>query len=129
MKNIKQSEIISEFLKLVSNISKEYSTAQEFVSEKDKETIDFMHKAELNKFKQNKKAKLFTELQNIRKERRYWKNKVDEYQPLYDLLKNSKEFKTAIEQLKQVLGKVRKAESYLENRTYKPRAKKNKEEK
>ncbi|MBP3707547.1 MAG: hypothetical protein J6J36_02925 [Clostridia bacterium] len=125
MKKVKQSEIISTFLKLVDAIQKEYETAYGFVSEKDKELTDITHKAELTKLKQNEKAKLMTELQYNRRERRYWKNKVDEFQPLYELMSNSKEFKSAIAQLKQVLGKVRKAEEYLENRTYKPRAKKN----
>ena len=125
MKKAKQSEIISTFLKLVDAIQKEYETAYGFVSEKDKELTDITHKAELTKLKQNEKAKLMTELQYNRRERRYWKNKVDEFQPLYELMSNSKEFKSAIAQLKQVLGKVRKAEEYLENRTYKPRAKKN----
>ena len=93
------------------------------VGEKDKETIDFMHEVELKKLKQNEKAKMMTRLVEIRKERRYWKNKVDEYQSINELL-NDKEFKKTIEQLKQVLGKVRKAENYLEDREYKPRVKK-----
>lgn len=125
MKKAKQSEVISTFLKLVDTIQKEYETAYGFVSEKDKELTDITHKAELNSLKQNEKAKLMTELQHNRRERRYWKNKVDEFAPLYELMSNSKEFKSTIAQLKQVLGKVRKAEEYLENRTYKPRAKKN----
>lgn len=125
MKKAKQSEVISTFLKLVDTIQKEYETAYGFVSEKDKELTDITHKAELSSLKQNEKAKLMTELQHNRRERRYWKNKVDEFAPLYELMSNSKEFKSTIAQLKQVLGKVRKAEEYLENRTYKPRAKKN----
>jgi hypothetical protein len=125
LKKAKQSEVISTFLKLVDTIQKEYETAYEIVSEKDKELTDITHKAELNSLKQNEKAKLMTELQHNRRERRYWKNKVDEFAPLHELMSNSKEFKSTIAQLKQVLGKVRKAEEYLENRTYKPRAKKN----
>lgn len=117
---IKNSEIISSFLKLIDSVSKEYQIAFDMVGEKDKETIDFMHEVELNKLKQNEKAKMMTRLVEIRKERRYWKNKVDEYQSLNELL-NDKEFKKTIEQLKQVLGKVRKAENYLEDREYKPR--------
>jgi hypothetical protein len=120
---IKNSEIISSFLKLIDSVSKEYQIAFDMVGEKDKETIDFMHEVELKKLKQNEKAKMMTRLVEIRKERRYWKNKVDEYQSLNELL-NDKEFKKTIEQLKQVLGKVRKAENYLEDREYKPRVKK-----
>lgn len=125
MKKVKQSEIISTFLKLVDTVQKEYDTAYGFVNEMDKALTDITHKAELTSLKQNEKAKLMTKLQQNRRERRYWKNKVDEFQPLYELLSNSKEFKSTIAQLKQVLGKVRRAEEYLENRTYKPRAKEN----
>lgn len=120
MITIKSSEIISSFLKLIDSVSKEYQIAFDMVGEKDKETIDFMHEVELKKLKQNEKAKMMTRLVEIRKERRYWKNKVDEYHALNELL-NDKEFKKTIEQLKQVLGKVRKAENYLEDREYKPR--------
>ena len=75
--------------------------------------------------RKNEKAKLMTELQKNRRDRRYWKNRVDEYQPFYTFQTESKEFKALLEQLKQILGKVRKAENYLENRAYKPKAKKN----
>lgn len=105
-------------------VQKEYDTAYGFVNEMDKALTDITHKAELTSLKQNEKAKLMTKLQQNRRERRYWKNKVDEFQPLYELISNSKEFKSTIAQLKQVLGKVRRAEEYLENRTYKPRVKK-----
>ena len=123
MITIKTSEIISSFLKLIDSVSKEYQIAFDMVGEKDKETTDFMHEVELKKLKQNEKAKMMTKLVEIRKERRYWKNKVDKYQSLNELL-NDKEFNKTIEQLKQVLGKVRKAENYLEDREYKPRVKK-----
>lgn len=124
MKRAKQSEVISTFLNLVDAVQKEYNTAYDFVNEKDKELTDITHEAELNTLKQGEKAKLMTKLQHNRRERRYWKNKVDEFKPLYELISNSKEFKSTIAQLKQVLGKVRRAEEYLENRTYKPRVKK-----
>ena len=124
MREEKQSEIISAFLKLLDDVPKEYKVACDFVNEKDKEAQDIMHEVELNQLKTNEKAKLMTELQNNRRERRYWKDKVDEYQPLNDYLNQSKEFKNIINQLKQILGKVRKAEKYLEERTYKPRVRK-----
>lgn len=110
----------------MDTVQKEYDAAYGFVNEMDKALTDITHKAELTSLKQNEKAKLMTKLQQNRRERRYWKNKVDEFEPLYELLSNSKEFKSTIAQLKQVLGKVRKAEEYLENRTYKPRIKNDK---
>ena len=128
MRKEKQSEIISAFLKLLDDVPKEYKVAYDIVNEKDKEVQDIMHEVELNQLKTNEKAKLMTELQNNRRERRYWKDKVDEYQPLNDYLNQSKEFKNVINQLKQILGKVRKAEKYLEERIYKPRIRKKKSE-
>lgn len=122
---MKQSEILSAFIKLAESVKKEYESALDFVNEKDKELQDITHTAELNALTQNEKAKLMTELQKNRRDRRYWKNRVDEYQPFYTFQTESKEFKTLLEQLKQILGKVRKAENYLENRAYKPKAKKN----
>lgn len=128
MNGMKQSEILSAFIKLAESVKKEYESALDFVNEKDKELQDITHKAELNALTQNEKAKLMTELQKNRRDRRYWKNRVDEYQPFYTFQTESKEFKALLEQLKQILGKVRKAESYLENRAYKPKAKKNQEQ-
>ena len=123
MITIKNSEIISEFLKLLDRAAKEYPIAYEMVGEKDKETTDFMHEVELEKHDQNEKAKMMTKLKRIRNERRYWKNKVDELQPIHEFV-SDKSFKSAMEQLKQLLGKVRKVENYLEDRNYKPRARK-----
>lgn len=125
--DLKHSDIISAFLKLNDNIKKEYETAFEIVNEKDKELTDLIHKAELETISQNEKAKQYTEISHNRRDRRYWKNIVDCYEPLYSLQTNSREYRTSIEQLKQAVGKIRKAEDYLENRCYKPRTKKNQE--
>lgn len=124
-KSEKQSDIISTFIKMNENVKKEYESALEIVNEKDKELSDLVHQAELNTLSQNEKAKAYTEISHNRRDRRYWKNKVDQFEPLYTFLSTSKEYKLSLEQLKQILGKVRKAEDYLENRKYKPKAKKN----
>lgn len=121
MSFLKKSDVISEFIKLVENTQKEYQVSTDYVTLADKELQDIVHKAELEKLSQSEKAKLTTWLSRNRKDRRYWKNKVDENAPLYEYMQSSKEFKNVIEQLKQVLGKVRKAEKYLEERKYKPR--------
>ena len=124
-KSEKQSDIISAFIKMNESVKKEYESALEIVNEKDKELSDLVHQAELNTLSQNEKAKAYTEISHNRRDRRYWKNKVDQFEPLYTFLGTSKEYKLSLEQLKQILGKVRKAEDYLENRKYKPKAKKN----
>ena len=124
-KKEKASDIISAFLNLMNSATKEYEVAESYTTEMDKELQDLVHKAELTQLKQGEKAKLMTELQKNRRERRYWKDKKDAYLPLHELITTSPEFKRAIEQLKQALGKVRKAEDYLSNRHYIPKAKKN----
>ena len=121
------SEIISAFLQLVNTATKEYEVAYEYMNEYDKELSDIVHKGELagRKMKQNERAKAWTEMCHNREDRRYWKNKVDQYKPINELIVGCPELKKTIEQLKQVLGKVRKAEAYLDERVYKPKAKKN----
>lgn len=124
-KELIYSDTLSAFIKLNESIKREYESALDFVNERDKELSDLVHKLELEPLNQNEKAKIGTEISHNRRDRRYWKNIVDCYEPLYSLLNTSKEYKTSIEQLKQVLGKVRRAEDYLKNRTYKPKARKN----
>jgi len=50
----------------------------------------------------------------------YYKDQVEELQPLYDVITESKH-KSCIEQFKQALGKTRKAEAYHKDRRYYPR--------
>lgn len=122
---LKPSEIISAFLKLIDTSTKNYNVAQEYVDEYDREEADLVHKCELQGkgMKQNEKSKNYTMLCNNRNARRYWKDIVDMYKPINEFLESCPESKKVTEKLKQVLGKVRKAEDYLANRTYKPKAK------
>ena len=76
---LKPSEIISAFLKLIDTSTKNYSVAQEYVDEYDREEADLVHKCELQGkgMKQNEKSKNYTMLCNNRNARRYWKDIVD----------------------------------------------------
>jgi len=64
--------------------------------------------------------KIATALATSRKDRRYYKDQVEELQPLFDVITDTKH-KSCIEQLKQALGKTRKSEAYHKDRRYYPR--------
>lgn len=66
-----------------------------------------------------------TQLAICRKDRRYYKDKVEELQPLIDFLGEA-ENKKVIERIKKVLGEVKKEERAHENRFYVPRVLKDK---
>lgn len=52
--------------------------------------------------------------------RRYFKDRIEEYQPLIDFASDPQN-KKIIDKLTQVLGEMRKQERYHNNRTYYPR--------
>lgn len=66
-----------------------------------------------------------TRLAICRKDRRYYKDKVEELQPLIDFLGET-ENKKVIDRLKRVLGETKKQEKGHENRFYVPRVLKEK---
>lgn len=66
-----------------------------------------------------------TQLAICRKDRRYYKDKVEELQPLIDFLAEEGN-KKMIEKIKRVLGETKKQERGHENRFYVPRVLKEK---
>ena len=87
----------------------------------DKLTSDFLHKFELDSLSSAEKAKLGTALKQHLKERRYYKDRVEELEPFIKLL-NDNIGKAFVRDLTECLGKVRKQETYHNCRTYIPRA-------
>ena len=61
-----------------------------------------------------------TQLAICRKNRRYYKDKVQKLQPLIDFLAEEGN-KKVIEKIKRVLGEIRKQEREHENRFYTPK--------
>ena len=107
----------------------EYKIAFEMVNKCDQLTQDLLHKLELDKLSNSEKNKIATQLKYCRKDRRYWKDIVEELEPFVDLFvamgdnkKVAESSKTFINMLRSsVLGKIRKQETYHANRSYKPR--------
>lgn len=87
---------------------------------------DILHKFELEKLSYSERCRLATVLVNNRKDRRYYKDHVEELEPIINHMKDPVSIK-AINILKQLLGEVRKVEKYHRNRTYTPRVMKTKD--
>lgn len=115
-----KSEIISNFLNLMLNAPSIYHAAYKAVNEEDKLASDLLHEIELDGTTCAKRSKTATVLRTNRLDRRYYKDIVEEYEPLNDYLEDPNIDK-AIRKLSQVLGDVRKAEKYHADRKYKPR--------
>ena len=64
--------------------------------------------------------KLATKLRDCLRDRRYYKNIVEEDAPLANII-GDVDIKKTVHRLEQVLGQIRKAESYHDNRKYYPR--------
>ena len=116
----KKSEILSDFIKLMNETERVYGAAYHAVNTEDKLTSDLLHKMELEGTTCGIRSKIATELRINRQDRRYYKDILEEYEPLREFLADDRNAKV-IKQLEQVLGKLRKVEKYHANRTYHPR--------
>lgn len=119
-KEKKSSEYIEEFLNFLSDVKSKYNFAFDEVNQQDKLTQDYLHSIELDNLKYEERNKIATKLVINRKDRRYYKDIVEEYEPIVEFLDDPNN-KKIVNQLTQVLGKVRKQEGYHEKRTYIPR--------
>ena len=131
---MKTSKNIENFLNFYDAVKREYDIAFEMVSQCDKLTQDLLHRLELESLSTNEKNKIATQLKYCRKDRRYWKDIVEELESFVTMFNqteaslsdNKKKAEVEanrrfINMLRETLGKTRKQESYHANRSYKPR--------
>lgn len=127
---LKVSKKIEDFTNFYNEAIAAYKYAYQKVSECDKLKCDLLHKIELGLYEdRNEKARIQTQLQYCLKDRRYYKDRVEELEPFTKLfLGESKDVEhitrscsNAINHIKNSLGAVRKMEDYHKVRTYKPR--------
>lgn len=122
-------ELLSDGLKFIQRLKKlnpqleHYSTV---VNDLDKATQDILHKLELDdKISQKEKAKQATLIRNIRRDRRYYKDRAEAYSEIVNLLNSCMEpgtdFKHGFNKLETEMGKFRKKFSTREPRVYKPK--------
>lgn len=112
---------IQEFTRFVTDAIDKMEFLKEELAKQERVTQDYLHKLELEKLPYNEKAKIATRLAEARRDRRYYKDKIEELTPIVDFFEDSNN-KTFLNKLKIVLGDCRKAERYHEHRTYTPKA-------
>jgi len=121
MKNRKlTSENLAEFLNFMKEVEIEYSTALSMMKKCENLECDLLHQLEIEKLSVSDKNKLATKLRDCLRDRRYYKNIVEEDAPLANII-GDVDIKKTVHRLEQVLGQIRKAESYHDNRKYYPR--------
>lgn len=114
----KLSEQISTFLRLIDATEQAYPYIEEQLTTQDKLTQDYLHQLELENLKYKGRAKVATQLSLTRQKRRAYKDSLEEIQPIIDYINNNKK---VINDLKRLLGEVRKQEKKHTNRKYFPR--------
>lgn len=123
----KPSEYLSEFLNFVSEAQSQYRFCSEEVNNQDKLTQDYLHSLELDGLKRDERSKVATKLAINRKDRRYYKDRAEELEPIVQFFEEPQN-KKVLDKMKQVLGVVRKSESYHKDRKYIPRVLKEKKD-
>lgn len=124
------SKKLSDFLGFYDEAINTYKYCYEKVNECDKLKCDLLHRLELGQFAdRNEEKRIQTQLKYCLKDRRYYKDRVEELEPFVLLFVSKDKDKenivrqctTAINHMRQGLGGVRRAENYHADRTYKPR--------
>lgn len=121
MKKIKlPSEYLTEFLNFIKDAQSHCKFCEEEMHNQEQLTQDYLHKLELDELNCAERSKIATKLAINRKDRRYYKDRVGELKPIIDFFSDPQR-KKVLDELKQVLGAVRKEEGYHKYRNYIPR--------
>lgn len=115
------SEEIKRFLDFVEDSKKLHSVYQEALVMEDKKVQDFLHAIEFEK-SAKERSKICTKLHISRQNRRKYKDIVEEREEIVKFFQDPQHKKT-LDQMTQLLGRVRKIEKYHAERTYYPRVK------
>jgi hypothetical protein len=115
--NPKFSETISNFCDMVTEVKSDYEWNKTEVNRLDRLTQDYLHQLELNGLNYQERAKVATQLTKCRQLRRASKDTVETLEPFIEFIESEKG-KQTMNFMKEALGKTRKVESYMQNRTY-----------
>ena len=113
------SEEIKAFLDFIREVESHYMIALEAMKTEERRMQDFLHAIEFEPHAEER-SKIATKMRASRIVRRENKDIVEELEPIVDFL-SVQQNKKAIDQLTQLLGRIRKVEKYHENRSYHPR--------
>ncbi len=114
----KRSEIIGDFLKLLEECTAKYQFNYDEVHDKELLATDIEHKLEIQDLNYHQFANLAKSLKQCQKERRVYKDEVEELEPLKNWMAENKNMFNSITKLK---GEVKKVEDKHANRGYMPR--------
>ena len=114
------SDVLQEFLNYIDQCRNAYQLAQGAVELEDKRLQDLLHELEFAE-NVNEKRRSGTKLQQSRRERRRQKDEVKRLRLLIEFF-NDPANKSTLNKLRQLLGRQRKEEEFLNgDRIYKPR--------
>lgn len=122
MKNKEISEVLQDFINYIDQCKTEHAAAEDKAKREDKRLQDLLHELEFatNREERNKVA---TKFQQSRRERRKQKDERMRRQLLVDFF-NEPQNKKMLNQLRQLVGKQRTEEEFLNGkREYKKRVK------
>lgn len=116
------SDELQEFINYIDLCRQEYEQAHEAVGKEDKRLQDLLHELEFAESR-DARNKVATKFQRSRRERRRQKDEVMRRQLLVDFFAEPQN-KKVLNNLRQLVGKQRKQEEYLDGkREYYPRVK------
>lgn len=110
------SEVLSEFLNYIDRVRYGYKTAQDAVKTEDKRLQDLLHELE---FAEDKAARnrVATKFQRSRRERRRQRDEMMRLELIVQFFDDPTP-KSTINKMRQLLGKQRKQEEYLNGERY-----------
>lgn len=114
------STTISNFCTMVDQAKSDYDWNAAEVNRLDRLTQDYLHRLELENLDYRERAKVATQLTKCRQLRRASKDTVEILEPFIDFIESEKG-KQTMNLMREALGKTRKVESKMENRTYRYR--------
>ena len=123
------SKHIENFLDFYRQALSDYTYAQQQVSKCQNYTQDILHSLELDNLSYAERCKLMTKLMHCRQDRRYWKDQVEELEPIVSIFVTSDASKRqetdrnnkVLNLLREALGQTRRQENYHKDRKYTPR--------
>ena len=114
------SVCLSNFLNLITEAQRDYQWNYDEVNRLDRLTQDYLHQLELDGLDYRGRAKVATQIKDCRQLRRASKDTVEVLEPLMEFI-NSDKGRNLLNLLRETLGKTRRAEQYMETRSYRRR--------
>ena len=117
---MKNSIIISDFVKLAQAAKGQLAIYKDECKRQEDLTQDYLHTLELENLTRDERAKIAKLLSTNRRDRRYFKDRIEELEPIVTFFEDPAN-KKCFNQLTQLLGTVRQAENYHASRSYIPK--------